>query len=151
MFFSLPTFVFAMESSYEFIYEDVYACSTKKFDSFDDLDTVTSLQTYFIHTSKIDEHFVIFLHGQEFPSFTKIKSSALYLQAGGLKWLEFYNLSDDITKFKLYFKKGDGTHITNLTFDKNALSAVRKTSWQEESQLLICWDYIKKTNYKVNN
>jgi hypothetical protein len=139
----LPVLCYAESDNYEFAWEDVFACSTKIFKSVNDLDTATSLSSYIIHTSKTDNHYVVFTHGNEYPSFRKHRSTELYVQSGGIRWLEIEDMSGGVTKFTLYLKKNNEIYTANLNFDKSSLAAVVKKSWADKSELLICWDYLK--------
>ena len=142
-----PVLCHADNESYKFVYRDVFACSENKFESlFSDLTTFQSLNTYIIHSSKVDENYVVFSHGHEYPSFRKQKTTQLYIQSGGTRWSEIEQVAKGIKKFTLYLLKENITHTQTLIFDENALSAVIKKSWEDESALLICWDY-KWKNY----
>ena len=131
-------------SAYEFVYKDVYACSTSKFEWSGEIDLLQTLNTYFIHTSAKDQHISIISNHNEFSTFKQIESTHLYVQAGGLRWLEAIKIDDNITRFLLHTEKKDDKFLTTLLFDKSSLSAVAKSNRSEDSKLLICWDHLNK-------
>lgn len=129
-------------SAYEFVYKDVYACSTSKFEFSGDIDLIQALNTYVIHTSAKDQHISIIFNHSEYSTFKQIESTYLYVQAGGLRWLEAIKIDDNITRFSLHTETKEDKFFTTLLFDKSSLSAVVKGNLSEDSKLLMCWDHL---------
>jgi hypothetical protein len=152
IFFFDFTSSYASDIDYRFKYKDVYACSLEKFKFLYNNDYRIWLNTYIIHTSEKDDHYVIFHNGNEYPSFKKSVSTNLYIQAGGLRWIEVDKMIGGTLKFKLYFLEESNVHLGEslanvdiLVFDKESLSAISKKQWSiTGSEMLVCWDYTSR-------
>lgn len=136
--------VFTMNAfaDHDFKYKNVFACGPS---IVKDLPQGIDGGNYFaIHDNEEGDKFSIYSKEYEYSSFKKIHYTELYVQRGGERWLNFNRLTDSIIRFELYnVQKEYGKYLTVLTFDMVGMSAIRKDSWREETELLVCWNYGK--------
>lgn len=133
-------------AEYQFKYKDVYACSPKKFEFYHEIqgDFLHVSETFIIHFSDDGDHFSIFTNGLEFSSFKKIDSTELFVQSGGIRWLEFHDLGSSMILFKLNTLKNNRSFLASLLFNKKNKSAFYSNSWSEYEVNLPCWNFLNK-------
>ena len=147
------TFLFSLTSTsvfadHDFYYEKVIACGPKVVERIPN--DISSLGYYVIHENMEGSHYSIYNNGIEFPSFKTIHYTNLYVQSGGVRWLEFKKSSDSIIKFELHTKQISRGWKVILTLDTVASTAIRKLIYDDppegfrsDARLLVCWDYKK--------
>ena len=100
------------------------------------------MSTYIIHTSNDPNHFSIIRNNDEYATFKKIENTELYVQSGGIRWLEFYKFDNNTTKFTFFIdrhKHGGSLFKFFLIFDLQTMTAIENKF--DENKLLMCWKY----------